>query len=77
MHRMSRHALRGSEAIGLRRAALAHTTARLWVRRLKSGLSVEQAIAGDELRAIKRHLAARSDRLPWLFLSERDQPLTR
>ena len=29
------------------------------MRRLKSGLSVEQPIAGDELRAIKRHLAAR------------------
>jgi integrase len=66
-----------SEAIGLRRSDLDLATARLWVRRLKSGLSVEQPIAGDELRAIKRHLASRSDRLPWLFLSERGQPLTR
>jgi type 1 fimbriae regulatory protein FimB len=72
-----RHGLRVSEAIGLRRSDLDLITARLWVRRLKSGLSVEQPIAGDELRAIKRHLAARSDRLPWLFLSERGQPLTR
>ena len=72
-----RHGLRVSEAIGLRRSDLDLTTARLWVRRLKSGLSVEQPIAGDELRAIKRHLAARPDRLPWLFLSERGQPLTR
>jgi type 1 fimbriae regulatory protein FimB len=32
---------------------------------------------GDELRAIKRYLASRSDQLPWLFLSERGQPLTR
>ncbi|MEZ5835032.1 MAG: tyrosine-type recombinase/integrase [Geminicoccaceae bacterium] len=51
--------------------------ARLWVTRLKSGLSVEHPIAGDELRAIRRLLAGRSDRLPWLFLSERKQPLTR
>ena len=34
-------------------------------------------MAGDELRAIKRHLATRSDGLPWLFVSERGQPLTR
>jgi type 1 fimbriae regulatory protein FimB len=34
-------------------------------------------VPGDELRAIKRYLAGRSDRLPWLFLSERGQPLTR
>ena len=72
-----RHGLRVSEAIGLRRDELDLDHARLWVRRLKSGLSVEQPIAGDELRAIKRHLAARSDALPWLFVSERGQPLTR
>jgi hypothetical protein len=47
------------------------------VRRLKNSLSVEHPIAGDELRAIKRYLTSRTDRLPWLFLSERAQPLTR
>ena len=72
-----RHGLRVSEAIGLRRDELDLDRARLWVRRLKGGLSVEQPIAGDELRAIKRHLATRSDALPWLFISERGQPLTR
>jgi type 1 fimbriae regulatory protein FimB len=51
--------------------------ARLWVERLKNSLSVEQPIAGDELRALKRYLASRDDKLPWLFLSERGQPLTR
>jgi len=49
----------------------------LWVRRLKNGLAVEQRITGDELRAIKRYLATRADRLPWLFVSERGQSLTR
>ena len=44
---------------------------------LKGGLSVEQPIAGDELRAIKRYLAIRTDALSWLFVSERGQPLTR
>ena len=72
-----RHGLRVSETIGLRRDELDLDRARLWVRRLKGGLSVEQPIAGDELRAIRRHLATRADALPWLFVSERDQPLTR
>jgi site-specific recombinase XerD len=74
---MFRHGLRVSEAVDLRRDELDLDQARLWVRRLKVGLSVEQPIAGDELRAIKRHLATRTDALPWLFISERDHPLTR
>jgi type 1 fimbriae regulatory protein FimB len=72
-----RHGLRVSEAIGLRRDELDLDRARLWVRRLNGGLSVEQPIAGDELRAIKRYLAMGANALPWLFVSERDQPLTR
>lgn len=72
-----RHGLRVSEAIDLRRDEVDLDRARLWVRQLKNGLAVEQPIAGDELRAIKRHLSTRSDALPWLFASERDQPLTR
>ena len=43
----------------------------------KNSLDTEQAIEGDELRAIKRYLAQREDRLPWLFVSERGQPMTR
>jgi site-specific recombinase XerD len=74
---MYRHGLRVSEAIDLRRDEVDLDRARLWVRRLKNGLAVEQPIAGDELRAIKRHLSTRSDALPWLFASERGQPLTR
>jgi type 1 fimbriae regulatory protein FimB len=34
-------------------------------------------IAGDELRAIKRYLATRTDNLPWLFLTESQSQLTR
>jgi integrase len=72
-----RHGLRVSEAVNLRRDDIDLDQARLWVRRLKNGLSVEQPITGDELRAIKRYLGTRADALPWLFLSERGQPLTR
>src|SRR5215467_11943860 len=45
---MYRHGLRVSEAIGLRRDDVSLPHARLWVRRLKGSLSVEQPIAGDE-----------------------------
>ena len=74
---MYRHGLRVSEAVGLRRDHVNLAQSRLWVGRLKNSLSVEHPIAGDELRAIKRYLATRTDMLPWLFISERGQPMTR
>ena len=74
---MFRHGLRVSEVITLRRSDVDLDQARLWISRLKNGLSVEQPVAGDELRAIRRWLFLRNDTLPWLFVSERRQPLTR
>lgn len=74
---MFRHGLRVSEAVTVKVDDIDLKRSRLWVRRLKNGLSVEQPIPGDELRAIKRYLKERSSRLPWLFLSERGQPMTR
>jgi type 1 fimbriae regulatory protein FimB len=73
---MYRHGLRVSEAVRLRRDDVNLDQARLWVERKKNGLSVEHPIPGDELRAIKRYLAGRTDRLPWLFISERGNQLT-
>ena len=43
----------------------------------RPGLDVEHPIAGDELRAIKRYAAIRTDALSWLFIFERGLPLTR
>ena len=74
---MFRHGLRVSEAVSVKIDDLDLKRSRLWVRRLKNGLSVEQPIPGDELRAIKRYLKGRDSKLPWLFISERGQPMTR
>ena len=74
---MFRHGLRVSETVSLRLDELDLDRSMLWVHRLKGGLCVQQPIAGDELRAIRRYLAIREGNLPWLFLSERGQPLTR
>jgi site-specific recombinase XerD len=72
-----RHALRVSEAVTMRLDQLNLKQARIWILRNKNSLDTEQPIEGDELRAIKRYIALRNDKLPWLFISERGQPLTR
>ena len=74
---MYRHALRVSEAVTMRLDQLNLKQARIWVKRSKNSLDTEQTIEGDELRAVKRYLALRGDKLPWLFVSERGQPMTR
>ena len=74
---MYRHGLRVTEAIKLRLDALNLRQSSVWVKRIKNSLSTQQPITGDELRAIKRYLATRTDRLPWLFVSERGHEMTR
>jgi type 1 fimbriae regulatory protein FimB len=74
---MYRYGLRCSEAADLRLADVSFDRATLWVRRLKGSNAGMHPIEGDELRAIRRYLALRSDSLPWLFLSERSGRLSR
>ena len=74
---MYRHGLRVSEALRLKLANIDLKHSRLWVNRLKGGLSTEHPISGDELRAIKGYLRERPSALPWLFVSERNTPMTR
>lgn len=71
-----RHGLRESEARLIRRDSLKLDSAQMWVERVKGGRSSYQPIEGDELRLIKRYLRTRRDDLPWLFISERLQPLS-
>lgn len=59
-----RHALRVSEVVTMRLDQTNLKQARVWVRRGKNSLDTEQPIEGDELRAIKRYLATRTDKLP-------------
>jgi site-specific recombinase XerD len=72
-----RHGLRVTEAVKMKIDNVDLSRSRLWVKRLKNGLSVEHPIEGDEFRAVKRYLRIRKDKLPWLFINERKQPMTR
>jgi site-specific recombinase XerD len=72
-----RHGLRVSEAVGIKLGDVNLKEARLWVKRVKGSLDSQQPLAGDELRALKRYLNDREDKLPWLFISERGCQMVR
>ena len=74
---MYRHGLRVSEATSLPLKNLYLKEGKIWIQRLKNGLSTMQNLQGDEMRAIRRYLATRDDNLPWLFLSNQEQEMTR
>jgi type 1 fimbriae regulatory protein FimB len=59
-----RHGLRVREAISLKKSDINLKDSRIWINRLKGGLSTEHPISGDELRAIKRNLNSREDNFP-------------
>jgi type 1 fimbriae regulatory protein FimB len=74
---MYRHGLRVSEAVNLKLDNVNMSEARIWVKRVKGSLDSQQPLAGDELRAVKRYLNGREDKLPWLFVSERGCQMVR
>lgn len=71
-----RHGYRESEAIMCRRDWVDLNKAVIWIERLKKGMSRYHPIAGDEMRMIRKYLRTRHDDMPWLFISERMQPLS-
>ncbi|MCA1773825.1 MAG: tyrosine-type recombinase/integrase [Halomonas sp.] len=71
-----RHGLRESEARMLRLNSMKLDSAQIWIERAKRGRSSFHPISGEELRMIRRYLRTRDDDLPWLFISERLQPLS-
>ncbi|HEY2045613.1 MAG TPA: tyrosine-type recombinase/integrase [Candidatus Udaeobacter sp.] len=72
-----RHGLRVSELLAIRISDLDLDAGRVFVRRTKNGLSTNQPLKGDEIRAIRAWLRKRRvSNSPLLFLSERG-PMTR
>lgn len=76
-----RHGYRVSELIRLERSDLDLTSGHIQVRRLKNGLNTQQALLGDEMRALRAWMRARSINegagQSFVFLSERGHQLTR
>ena len=72
-----RHGLRVSELVDARKTDFSADEGRVWVARKKGGLSTNQPLASDEIRAVKAYLGTRDDGLPWLFLSSRTNQMTR
>lgn len=77
LYLLFQHGYRASELCRAKRDDFDGRRARVWVRRLKGSLSTDQPITGNALRALKTYLHSRTDRLPWLFVSERGTPFTR
>jgi integrase len=75
-----RHGLRASELVALRWDDLDLTTGRLHVRRAKYGAPSVHPIGARESRALRKlqrdRIAAGTMRSPYVFVSERDSPLS-
>jgi integrase len=72
-----RHGLRATELISLRRDDIDLEEGRVWIERLKRGLSTSQPLAGDEVRILRAYFRERTDRLPWAFASSQRTQFSR
>lgn len=76
-----RHGLRESELCKLRLDQLDLQQGKVHIKRLKGSNSFSHPIEGDELRLIRRYLRTKVGKqgsaLPWLFISERGNQLSR
>lgn len=72
-----RHGWRVTELTSIRIADIDLDAGRIWVNRIKEGLSRTQPLQGDELRGLRAYLRTRMDHLPWLFVSSQGGQMTR
>jgi site-specific recombinase XerD len=72
-----RHGLRASEIGLLQRADVDAKQGRISIHRLKGSLSAVYPMQPDVLKAIRSYLRTRADESPYLFLSNRQVPISR
>ena len=71
-----RHGLRVSELVSLQWSAIDLTIGNIHIARKKNGISTVHPLSGIELRALKK-LRRENPHARFVFLSNRDQPMTR
>jgi type 1 fimbriae regulatory protein FimB len=72
-----RHGLRASEIGLLQRADVDVKQGRISIHRLKGSISAVYPMQSDVLKAIRSYLRTRTDESPYLFLSNRNVPISR
>ena len=72
-----RHGLRASEIGLLQRADVDAKQGRIAIHRLKGSISGMYPMQPDVLKAIRSYLRTRTDESPYLFLSNRNVPISR
>ena len=70
-----RHGLRAAEVVDLRWEQVDFKTASLHIRRAKNGTPSTHPLTGRELRGLRKH-QRESAKSPFVFVSEREAPLT-